>query len=130
MPVILFNHYFAARVADGTKRQTIRRPRKRPIRVGQVLSLREWEGAPYRSKQVHLRYGVCTAVEPVLIDTFWHPAWPLRIEVGGVRLAPCGVRRFAEADGFDSPEDMEQWWFDVHGLPFEGELIQWYPSPV
>lgn len=51
MRVLMFKEQFAEAVKSGTKLQTIRPPRKRPINVNDVLSLRKWTGRPYASKQ-------------------------------------------------------------------------------
>lgn len=125
MRVILFNHVFAARVADGSKRQTIRPPRKRPISPGDVLSLREWEGSPYRSPQRILRHALCSAVEPIRLDGMVESYAPLRVDLAGGRLWPSEAEAFARADGFPTAGDMARWWRKFHALPFEGEVIRW-----
>lgn len=51
MTVLLFEPRFWESVATGHKVHSIRPKRKRPINVGDALSLRGWEGKPYRSKQ-------------------------------------------------------------------------------
>lgn len=35
------------------------------------------------------------------------------------------VRRGRMADGFNSFDDMLQWFFKMHGVPFAGVLIKW-----
>ena len=107
MPTLLFSRRFAPAVEAGTKRQTIRPPRKRPIRAGDQLSLREWTGAPYRSKQRTLGFGVCMSVEPVEI---------------GLDFADDEESR---RDGFADAADMRQWFEATHGLPFHGLRISW-----
>jgi len=107
MPTLLFSPRFAPSVQAGTKRQTIRRPRKRPIRPGDQLSLRAWTGAPYRSKQRVLGVGVCQAVQPVTI---------------GADFADDAEAR---RDGFTDAGDLRQWFEATHGLPFHGLRICW-----
>jgi hypothetical protein len=51
MKVLMFQPRFAPLVEAGTKTQTIRPVRRRPIVVGDELSLRAWTGLPYRSPQ-------------------------------------------------------------------------------
>ena len=112
MVVILFQPQFHAAIRSGTKHQTIRLPRKRPIRPGDELSLRAWSGKPYRSKQQELATSVCAKAEHVTIDFYFDDD--------------------AEArhDGFADAEEMREWFMDNHGLPtptqpFVGTRIVW-----
>lgn len=121
MRVIMFKDQFAPLVRDGVKLQTIR---KRANCVpGDVLSLRRWTGKPYRSKHEMLTEAVCIAVLKVSIDS-------CSIELPGELLTVNRLRdRFAQLDGFYGWADMRDWFKVTHGLPFDGELIQWDPSP-
>lgn len=110
--VLNFQARFAELVASGAKRQTIRAPRKRPIAMGDTLRL--YTGLRQKGARL-LGEGRVTAV-----------AWPYRI--------PAAVRRgrqtrklyaMAIADGFESGPEMCAWFQKVHGLPFDGVLIQW-----
>lgn len=123
--VLLFAPRFAPLVESGAKRQTIRGPRKRPVRPGDVLSLRAWEGVPYRSPQRLLRTAACESVAPVLIGGRFN--FGLEIEVAGVRLGLQARYRFAKADGFLDVHDMRLWYEDNRAIPFEGVLIRWDP---
>lgn len=105
--VILFQPRFAALVQAGTKCQTIRPPRQRAIQVGDTLSLRQWTGKPYASKQRILRTAICTAVGPIFLD------------------CDCTDERLAAADGFATAAEMVAWFAATHRLPFSGILIQW-----
>jgi hypothetical protein len=126
---LLFLPRFHAPILAGTKRQTIRGPRKRPIKPGDPLSLRGWSGSPYRSPQTVLRDVVCTSVEPIAIglDDTLSPS----IDVAGIEVPPARHDEFARADGFAAFADFEaHWsskrsWFGV----FEGVLIRWEPTP-
>jgi hypothetical protein len=114
--VLIFDPRFAPLVEAGTKRQTIRPLRKRPIAVGDTLSLRTWSGASYRSKQRILHTGRCSAVRRIIIDLYW-----------------CDDAT-ARADGFENAEDLLEWMMDTYDLPtplhpFRGDLIQWAPEP-
>lgn len=118
MTTILFQPRFAELVKAGTKVQTIRPVRKRRIPEGDILSLRRWSGAPYRSKQIVLREARLLAVLPVRMALSW-------IEFNTMRLKLSEEHTFAMADGFSGIQEMLSW-FDVnHGLPFTGELIVW-----
>lgn len=119
MRVVMFQPRFAKLVGSGDKTQTIRR--KARCKPGDQLSLREWTGLPYRSKQRELREPApCTNVQPIRLDL---ADGRLRITVSGrVRMFPDDVAR---ADGFSCAAEMREWFDDTHGLPFEGDLIEW-----
>lgn len=119
MPTLMFQHQFADAVASGAKRQTIRPPRKRPIKVGDAISLRKWEGAAYRSRQVELAKGTCSEVAEIEIA-------PGYIKINGEFLGSAGkYAPFAWADGFSGITEMVKWFEETHGLPFRGVLIKW-----
>jgi hypothetical protein len=108
MRVILFQDKFAELVRSGAKKQTIRV--KARCKPGDELSLRKWTGKPYRSKQETLCNSVCTRVQEVRI--YEGPA----TETSEV---------LARADGFSSHAEMQAWFKNTHGLPFEGQQIEW-----
>lgn len=116
MSVIMFQSRFASKVKDGSKPHTIRLPRKRPIKVGEKLSLREWIGKPYRSKQRVLREAICRSVAEFHIS-----------ETGASHMigAPFNFEELARNDGFRSYNEMIEWFKSTHGLPFDGVLIGW-----
>lgn len=119
MTVIMFKPRFAPLVADSTKVQTIRPPRKKSVRPGHILSLRKWSGLPYRSPQVILcPPRVCLAVEPVRVARD-------RIVVSSRTLDCEAAETFAAADGFVNFAEMVEWFDNEHGLPFDGILIRW-----
>jgi hypothetical protein len=122
MPTLMFKERFADLVANGQKRQTIRPPRKRPISVGDKLSLRKWSGAAYRTPQVKLREATCERVSTIKIDGSFHE---FTFIVDGKRLNQEQWSKLARADGFACTTDMLDWFRDTHGLPFEGVMIQW-----
>jgi hypothetical protein len=111
----MFQPRFAEKVKDGSKRQTIRPVPKRGIVAGQILSLRQWSGKPYRSKQVVLREDSCASVDEISIDSS-----------GVACLSPDPLtEEFAKADGFESWKEMVEWFRKTHGFPFRGILIKW-----
>jgi hypothetical protein len=126
MIVLLFHERFVPAIRAGHKRQTIRPPRKRPIGVGQVLSLRCWEGKAYRSAQLEILSAPCAASFDVMIM----PRWYALGSSGPIEQGPRELDEFARADGFESWSDLQEWYRspDGYGLPFRGCLIQW-PSP-
>ena len=103
----MFQPRFHDAVRSGEKTQTIRPPRKRPIKPGDYLSLRRWIDRPYRSKQKILRMAHCESCEPITID------------------AGFNDNEMALADGFADAAEMREWFANTHGLPFSGELIRW-----
>ena len=114
MRVIMFQPHFADLIAAGTKFQTIRVNAR--CRACSVLSLRRWEGKPYRSKHEVIREGYCESVMPVVIDQD-------SITLDGRKL--MNEDGFAKADGFDDARSMREWFERVHGLPFTGAVIRW-----
>ncbi len=90
-------------------------------KAGDRISLRTWEGKPYRSKQRVLRDAEITSVVPIYIEEG-------KIVVDGCRYMPGKADVFARADGFRDAEEMERWFSDAHGLPFMGVLISWTNS--
>jgi hypothetical protein len=119
--VRLFKSQFAAAVRSGQKIQTIRPTPKRMPKRGDKISLREWTGKPYRSKQRVLRESTITKVEPVQITSS-------AIVLNGVPLTGAEQHRFAVADGFLGANELIGWFNSTHGLPFEGVVISWQNS--
>ena len=113
--VRMFKPRFAALVESGAKTQTVRpRPARMP-KAGDKLSLRIWTGKPYRSKQRVIRDAIITSVAhfeitetSVILNSY---------------AEPCDD--FARADGFRDFFDMQNWFRETHGLPFEGVAIFW-----
>jgi len=116
MALINFQKRFADDVEAGIKRQTIRAPRKRPIKVGEILYL--YTGV--RTKQAHkLKEVICKSVENITI-------WDYEILIGGVSLYSIDhLHNFAISDGFEDYHDMMKWFRKTHSLPFNGQLIKW-----
>ncbi len=128
MTVITFQPRFAALVAARTKGHTIRGPRKRAIRVGDRLSLRQWTGLPYRSPQRLLFDTYCTRIADIVIG-YRHDGAADAISIDGVRLDTAGRARLSRDDGFACTTDLLAWFESTYGLPFTGVLICWNPHP-
>lgn len=116
--VILFKPQFVPKVRSGEKRQTIRPPRKFPVKVGDLLSLRRWQGRPYASPQITIFEATCTRVAPVKLTQDF-------MVVDHKLLTEPEVFGLAKADGFEHPEEMRALFELMHGLPFSGVMIQW-----
>lgn len=126
--VLMFQPQFARLVENGTKTMTIRGEKKRAIQVGDTLSLREWLGKPYRSKQSELRKAVVTCIgrfEMRIGSPIGAFPWNVEFLINGFVLLPFPSIELAHADGFWSRGDMVRWFDETHGLPFSGVRISW-----
>jgi len=122
MIVLMFDLQFADAVTSGRKLQTIRRPRRKPINIGDAVSLRRWANKGYRSKQIVLGHGTITEVCEIAIGEV---RGALGVFDDAGRLGRNETRRFVEADGFTSEESMLAWFRETYQLPFSGQLISW-----
>lgn len=120
MSVRMFKPQFAQLVLSGEKTQTVRPVPKRMPQVGEEISLREWTGKPYRSKQRVLKESTITRVSTVAI-------YANEMYLGESILNDEALFRFAKADGFQSAGDFIEWFNYQHGLPFTGICIYWKP---
>lgn len=118
MVVVLFKNRFADLIRDGVKTHTIRPVRKRPVHVGDRLSLRTWTGLPYRSKQAVIIEPRCTGVHEVRITA-------AEVFIDKLPVSTRGFEQIAFRDGFDHPVDMFAFFKEMHGLPFDGTMISW-----
>jgi hypothetical protein len=118
MIVRMFKPRFARLVLDGTKRQTVRRWPVRLPKIGETISLREWIGKPYRSKQRLLRESVVTGFSRVEIDERDYG----RLWLGNTL---ADINAFAVADGFSDAHEFLDWFDAQYGLPFTGIVIHW-----
>lgn len=122
----MFQDRFADKVESGLKPHTIRKARKRPIAVGDRLSLRKWLGKPYRSKQKILRESECKDVREIEITNH---GFYINRGTNWLILGNDWCERLAKKDGFANAREMIQWFDDTHGLPFIGNLIEWSVAP-
>jgi len=127
MKYITFKPEFAGLVERGEKLQTIRPTRARPFIVGEDVSLRQWSGKAYRSKQITLRTGKIKNVRQVVISR--HPSngqprfWLQNVGF----LNSVEINVMARLDGFCCIHAFMNFFETVHELPFRGQLIQWKP---
>lgn len=119
---IPFQDRFAELVRAGTKHQTIRAPRKRPIQPGDTLVFYRWTGAAYRSKTETLREGVCTETHKIEIHDC---QYGFVVLLDDAPLSREEAEAVAKADGFTCIMSFLAWFDKTHGLPFEGVLIKW-----
>jgi len=118
MPILNFQKQFATSVKNGDKRQTIRSPRKHPIREGDTLYL--YTGLRTKNTE-KLNEVICDEVVDVEIGL-------RRVDIAGGFFwidHQTDLDDFAKEDGFKNYDDMRRWFKDTHGLPFKGTLIKW-----
>lgn len=105
MPLI--GTVFHDEIKDGVKRQTIRRHRKPPIKIGDTLYL-YW----------HLRQKDCQLLRVVrCVETFTKPWGMLKVS-----------EDVAKRDGFKSATEMGEWFNRTYCIPDDEELfdvIRW-----
>ena len=114
--LINFSPQFAPLVREGTKRQTIRRKRRRPIKVGDTLRL--YTGLRIKKGGL-LREAVCTAVHEI---EWLEPTW---LFIDGSPLDEQQLIEFAPLDGFIDFAEMLEWFEARYVFPFEGVVIRW-----
>lgn len=147
MPILNFT-MFVDKVISGEKRQTIRKLRKRPFKVGDKLYLYAglrtkealnlvWEG------KLNLKfddnflgyppYVICKEVQDIEIfekinlanDGTLNYSKSLEILVDGVPVAVEEKDKFIQTDGFTDIWDFWIFFKKTHGFPFKGQLIKW-----
>ena len=120
MPAISFRKEFADAVESGKKRQKIRAPR-RDGRPTATIGARLYLYTGMRTKVCRkLGEAICTRTAQFIIN----PNRQFIID-GTPILSGRAEDKFAQADGFKDAFEMTEWFLKVHGLPFEGSLIEW-----
>lgn len=115
MPALNFKPEFAPDVESEKKRQTIRKIRNRPIKVGDMLYLK----TGMRTKHCRaLGQAPCRLVQLIRITEY-----DIRIE--GMLLTTWGMLSLAVADGFPRTKPFIDFFREQYGLPFEGVIIHW-----
>ena len=118
MALINFQEQFANDVENGKKRQTIRKQRKQPFKLGETLYL--YTGL--RTKKVKKLMEIkCKSIEKVKIR-----GTGITLNSGEIiRYQYYRADLYAQDDGFKDFNEMRDWFKKTHGLPFEGILIKW-----
>lgn len=116
--LISFKPQFAEMIEAGTKRQTIRKARKRPIQPGDTLIL----CTGLRTKDYRkIGEAVCTQVDSIRIRHLTGVIW-----INGHSLRHIDMDRLARADGFLGVNEFEGFFKGQYGEgDFEGVLIHW-----
>ena len=110
-----FKKQFAEDVESGRKRQTIRagEPRCKP---GDALQLYTGQRTKACRK---LRDATCARVRAVTIEQCG------TVKVDGLPARGSMVDELARADGFENGHDLRLWFFNTHGSPFNGHIVNW-----
>ena len=113
---LLSSSVFKDKILSGAKRQSIRAPRKIPIKVGDTLYM-WWKSRSPKEKE-KLGESTCIRVSPVKIEK----KFTLCPDLSAIYR---DIDEFAQADGFDNWQQMIEFFDKTHGLPFTGVLIEW-----
>lgn len=123
MALLNFAETFAEAVANGTKRTTIRKQRKYPVRAGETLHL--YTGCR-TSHARRLGEVVCSTTTPIEISRVQNGRhWSLRVRMGGQWLDVGSIRKLYERDGFHDRESFMNWFLPGRTTKFKGQLIEW-----
>lgn len=115
---------FAPLIVAGTKLVTIRAPRKRPHKIGEILDWRIWTGKPYRSKMRHVAFSVVTDYAPITLH-------PEGFEMDGIFTPPpADLNKLAVEDGFVDWLALVFWFHSRYRFPFHAMLTRFRPLPV
>jgi len=115
MALIDFKAQFVPAVADGTKKQTIRKNHKAPVRIGDNLHLYTGLGT------INFRQIAITTCQSICDITVYERS----IKVDGVYLSSHEISQFVKDEGFSGVEEFYYFFKNNHGLPFTGKLIKW-----
>lgn len=115
-----FNKRFLQPIVDGTKRQTIRKSRKRDARPGEELQL--YVGMRTRYCELIGR-ATCSSVDAIELD---FRDGREGVILGG-EIILDDLDTFARRDGFEDWRDLRQFWRHAHPgvLYFNGIIVQW-----
>lgn len=126
MPALNFHPRFVDAIRDGSKRQTIRAPRRHPIKPGDRLFLftgmrqanceRVGVASCIRALRVRIEFG--DAPRAIVFSTVQPPT---------VSQTPTTLAGFAARDGFESWDAFVEFFARAHrgAVVFEGALIRW-----
>jgi hypothetical protein len=140
MPLIGFKEQFVSKILDGTKKHTIRSPRKNPIKVGETLIL----ATGVRTKKYkEIKRVQCVSVHDIKIialdlvnymtheeiytnthDSLYH----IKVVIDNVELEQTETVNLAKNDGFEDVQMFSEWFEKHHNVTekvFVGNLICW-----
>lgn len=134
-----FKPSFVLPISNGTKRQTIRLPRKRHARPGEDVQL--FMGMRTRYCRKIIPDPVCVGVDEVRPDLRGADrrdpeSFRDALQVNGIPVLGEEADAYARGDGFEGVlwvkpfAHMVRWWLLTHGtVLFEGVAIRWETRP-
>jgi hypothetical protein len=121
-----FQKRFEPFILDGRKTHTIRATRSNPDKPGNTLHL--YTGLRQKGARLLMRVP-CVKLEEIEIkDGAFGDENHASISIDGHKLARDEREALARRDGFESAEEMIQFWRGR--LPFKGHIIHWNRSDV
>jgi hypothetical protein len=114
MPAINFQKQFVDKIISGEKRQTIRKKRKNPIKVGDSLTLF------YGQRTKHCKEILKTTCKEILDIEIMYPG---NVWINDKLLSEKDD--FAKQDGFKDFNEMFDWFYNRYGAVFIGQIIKW-----
>jgi hypothetical protein len=126
MPSLSFKSRFVDAVVAGTKPHSFRAMRKRPFKVGDIIS--HFTGPRMKPRRIRANT-VCVAAPVMTIDP---RARTVHLEAGSTlyksgNLSVPQLRRLAERDGFDGIDSFFRFFLEKHGGLVTGQLVEWNP---
>ena len=120
MPAYNFQKQFMPMILSGRKPHTIRRRRKHPTNVGDLLSL--YTGMRTKSC-VKIADVICVKVTPIN----FYPEHQILLD--GQYMTTDEIEKLAQADGFDSVNMFFKFFEEHYTIPTFGfEIIEWNPT--
>lgn len=121
-----FKPRFVPKILSGEKTHTIRAVRSNPDKPGSTLHL--YTGLRHKGARLLLR-APCVKVEEIEIDACGHECnCDPFVAIDGVELGGSEREALAVRDGFDSFDEMLDFW--AGRLPFKGHIIHWKSKQV
>lgn len=120
MPLIGFQMKFKESIKSGKKKQTIRQPRKRPFKVGDKLYM--YTGVRTK-KMKKIAEHVVRAVSSIIICKEGYALLGYKKIIFTCDMKD--LNRLAIKDGFQTWDDLVEWFDKKYELPFHGVLIEW-----
>jgi hypothetical protein len=116
-----FQSRFVSKILAGEKTHTIRGVRANPDKPGSTLHL--YTGLRHKGARLLMRVP-CVKIEEIEIDACGHECnCDPFVAIDGVELAESEREALARRDGFESFEQMLEFW--AGRLPFKGHIIHW-----
>ena len=130
MKALMCQRRFIGLILSGAKPHTIRPNGKRIYKTGEIVSLRYWLYAAYRSPQVEFARVRIKNVEAIAVhkdgvslgDGTLRAFW---MGEHSKERAPL-LNKLARDDGFANWAEMRDWFENAHGLPFHGRIIHFF----